>query len=71
MSPPTQASDTADADPRYESAMSRLPPAYADVLRHTATGTPDREICLRLGIEPEGLDTLRDLAARKLRNLLT
>lgn len=71
MSPPPQASDAADDQSRYLAALRRLPPAYAEVLRHTDAGTPDHEICARLGIEPEGLDTLRDLAARKLRNLLT
>jgi DNA-directed RNA polymerase specialized sigma24 family protein len=55
----------------YESALDQLPPAYAQVLRLTDAEASDDEICDRLGIEPEGLETLVDLARRKLRRELT
>ena len=55
----------------YEMALSQLPVAYALVLRLTDAAAPEDEICRRLGIEPEGLDTLVDLARRKLRRELT
>jgi hypothetical protein len=51
--------------------LEQLPTAYAEVLRFTDAGTPEAEICRRLGIEPEGLEPVLDLAARKLRNKLT
>lgn len=55
----------------YESALRRLPAAYADALRLTEAATPEDEICRRLGIEPEGLDTFVELARRKLQRELT
>jgi|GEM_PF-1936833 len=69
--PPTPAEGTTGADSGYEAALEQLPTAYAEVLRLTDAGTPEAEICRRLGIEPEGLEPLLDLAARKLRNKLT
>lgn len=55
----------------YESALDQLPAAYAQVLRLTAAEASDDEICDSLGIEPESLETLVDLARRKLRRELT
>jgi DNA-directed RNA polymerase specialized sigma24 family protein len=55
----------------YESALRQLPSAYAQVLRLTDADATDEEICSRLGIEPEGLDTLVELARRKLQRELT
>jgi DNA-directed RNA polymerase specialized sigma24 family protein len=69
--PPNPAGGTAGADSGYEAAVEQLPAAYALVLRLTDAGTPKGDICKRLGIEPEGLDALLDLAARKLRTKLT
>jgi hypothetical protein len=40
-------------------------------LRLVDAGAPDAEICRRLGIEPECLEPLLDLAHRKLRTELT
>ena len=55
----------------YETALSELPAAHALVLRLTAAEASDEEICRRLGIEPESLDTLVELARRKLHRELT
>ncbi|GAS88910.1 hypothetical protein [Mycolicibacterium brisbanense] len=55
----------------YQTALSRLPEAHARLLRLVAAGRPDDEICRELGIEPEGLNPLLDLARRKLRRELT
>jgi DNA-directed RNA polymerase specialized sigma24 family protein len=55
----------------YEDALARLPEAHAQLLRLTAAGRPTDEICRELGIEPEGLQALLDLARRKLRRELT
>jgi DNA-directed RNA polymerase specialized sigma24 family protein len=55
----------------YESALRQLPNAYALVLRLTDADATDEEICSTLGIEPEGLDTLVELARRKLHRELT
>jgi hypothetical protein len=68
--PPTPAPGTAGADSGYEAAVEQLPAAYATVLRLTDAGTPKGEICKRLGIEPEGLEPLLEVAARKLRSKL-
>lgn len=55
----------------YEAALARLPDTYAMALRFTAAGTPDDEMCRRLGVEPESLGPLLDLARRKLHRELT
>jgi DNA-directed RNA polymerase specialized sigma24 family protein len=54
----------------YEAALSRLPDAHALALRLTDAGVPDEEMCRQLGIEPESLEPLLDLARRKLRTEL-
>jgi hypothetical protein len=54
----------------YENALGRLPDAHALALRLEGAGAPDDEICVRLGIEPEGLEPLLDVARRKLANQL-
>jgi hypothetical protein len=59
------------AESPYETALKRLPEAYALVLRLTDAGTPEDAICRQLCIEPEGLEPLLDLAHRKLRRELT
>ena len=55
----------------YEAALSRMPDAHALVLRLAEAGAPDEEVCRQLGIEPEGLEPLLDLARRKLRTELS
>lgn len=55
----------------YEAARRRLPVTYALVLELADAGTSDADVCARLGIEPEALEPLLDLARRKLRNELT
>ncbi|OBC02437.1 hypothetical protein A5784_16155 [Mycobacterium sp. 852013-50091_SCH5140682] len=55
----------------HEAALARLPEVHARLLRLVAAGRPDDEICRELGIEPEGLPPLLDLAHRKLRRELT
>ncbi|MGH3582119.1 MAG: hypothetical protein ACRDUB_11085 [Mycobacterium sp.] len=57
--------------PTYEAALARLPVAYAQALHCTRSGVPADEICDQLGIEPEGLEPLLDLAHRKLHSELT
>jgi hypothetical protein len=48
-----------------------MPDAHALVLRLAEAGAPDEEMCRQLGIEPEGLEPLLDLARRKLRTELS
>lgn len=48
----------------YQAALARLPDAHALALRLADAGAPDAEICQRLGIEPECLEPLLDLAHR-------
>ncbi|WP_319451107.1 MULTISPECIES: hypothetical protein [unclassified Mycobacterium] len=55
----------------YQAALSRLPDAHALALRLADAGVPDEEMCRQLGIEPEGLEPLLDLARRKLRTELS
>jgi hypothetical protein len=55
----------------YEAALSRLPDAHALALRLADAGVPDEEMCRQLGIEPEGLEPLLDLARRKLKTELS
>ena len=49
--------------------MQRLPFAYATALRLRASGAPDVLIANALGIEPDGLPLLLELADAKLRRL--
>jgi DNA-directed RNA polymerase specialized sigma24 family protein len=58
---------TRDHSP-YEEALARLPSAYNQALRCSDSGMSDDEICRQLGVEPESLPSLLDLAHRKLRN---
>lgn len=55
----------------YQSALNQLPDTYAMVLQMSDADASDDDICRRLGIEPEGLETLVELARRKLRRELT
>jgi len=55
----------------YEAALARLPEAYALVLRLTAAGVADDDVCRRLGIDLESLEPLREVAKRKLRKELS
>lgn len=55
----------------YEIALARLPDTYAMALRCVDSGMSDAQICSTLGIEPEVLEPLVDMAERKLRTELT
>ena len=46
--------------------MERLPGVYAEALRLRAAGLTWHEIGLRVGVEPEAMDTLLRLAEAKL-----
>jgi DNA-directed RNA polymerase specialized sigma24 family protein len=50
----------------YQAALAQLPEAHALALRLTDSGASDEEICGGLGIEPESLEPLLELARRKL-----
>jgi len=50
----------------YEAALRRLPEAHSLALRLKTAGVADRVVCDYLRIEPEGLDTLVELAKQKL-----
>ncbi len=54
----------------YEAALRQLPDAHSLALRLRAAGVADEVICGYLHIEPEGLDTMLELANRKLRAAL-
>lgn len=58
-----------DAD--YRAALDRLPETYATLLRLVDAGAVPDAISLQLGIEPEALEPLLDLAYRKLGRELT
>jgi len=49
-----------------ELALRRLPEAYSLALRLRRAGTADEVICDYLRIEPEALETLVEIAQRKL-----
>lgn len=49
-----------------EAALRRLPEAHSLALRLREAGAADSVICDYLRIEPEGLDTLIEVAAHKL-----
>lgn len=49
--------------------MERLPHAYAVAVRMDRAGMAPDDIATALGIEPEGVATLLDVAAAKLRRL--
>lgn len=63
-------SDDPGISPERELALGHLPDAHALALRLTDAGLPLEMICAELGIEPEGLDLLLDVARRKLRKEL-
>jgi hypothetical protein len=50
----------------YEAALRRMPQAYSLALRLKDAGAADAVVCDYLHIEPEGLDTLLQLACQKL-----
>jgi len=50
----------------YEAALRRLPEAHSLALRLTNAGVADEVVCGYLHIEPEGLDTLLQIAEEKL-----
>lgn len=54
----------------YEAALRSLPEAHSLALRLRGSGVADDVICDYLRIEPEGLNTLLELAAQKLRTAL-
>jgi len=51
---------------RYEAALRRLPDAHSLALRLRDAGVADEVICQYLQIEPEGLDSVIELAQQKL-----
>jgi hypothetical protein len=51
----------------YEAALRRLPESYSLVLRLRRAGVADEIVCEYLRIEPEGLETLIQIAERKLK----
>ncbi|MCV7101584.1 hypothetical protein [Mycobacterium palustre] len=55
-----------DAALRYEAALRRLPDAHSLALRLRGAGVADEVICQYLQIEPEGLDSVLELARQKL-----
>jgi hypothetical protein len=57
---------TRDEHDEYEAVLRRLPEAHSLALRLRDSGTPDDVICEYLGIEPEGLGALLELADQKL-----
>lgn len=50
----------------YEAALRRLPEAHSLVLRLVGAGVADHVMCDYLRIEPEGLETLIEVAIQKL-----
>jgi hypothetical protein len=56
-----------DTERRYEAALRRLPDAHSLALRLRGAGVADEVICQYLQIEPEGLDSVFDLAHQKLQ----
>ncbi|MEB3069745.1 hypothetical protein [[Mycobacterium] vasticus] len=56
---------------RYEAALRRLPDAHSLALRLRDAGVADEVICGYLQIEPEGLDSVIELAQQKLDAELT
>lgn len=52
-------------------AIDRLPEAYATALRLQDDGHDNQVIAARLGLAPEAVDTLLNMATAKLRTLLT
>lgn len=56
-----------DTDRRYEAALRRLPEAHSLALRLRDAGVADEVICGYLRVEPEGLDSVFELARQKLQ----
>lgn len=56
-----------DTGRRYEAALRRLPDAHSLALRLRAAGVADEVICGYLQIEPEGLESVFELARQKLQ----
>jgi hypothetical protein len=50
----------------FEAALRRLPAAHSLALRLKGAGVADEVVCDYLHIEPEGLDTLLQVAEQKL-----
>jgi hypothetical protein len=50
----------------YEAALRRLPEAHSLALRLKTAGVADEVVCGYLHIEPEGLETLLQVAEEKL-----
>jgi hypothetical protein len=50
----------------YEAALRRLPEAHSLALRLRSAGVADEVVCGYLHIEPEGLDSLLQIAEDKL-----
>jgi hypothetical protein len=58
------------APDEYEAALRRLPEAHSLALRLHDAGVAEEVICGYLHVEPECLDTLIELARRKLQTVL-
>jgi hypothetical protein len=56
-----------DTEHRYEAALRRLPDAHSLALRLRDAGVADEVICSYLRIEPEGLDSVFELAHQKIQ----
>jgi len=56
-----------DTERRYEAALRRLPEAHSLALRLRDAGVADEVICGYLQIEPEGLDSVFEVAQQKLQ----
>jgi DNA-directed RNA polymerase specialized sigma24 family protein len=67
---PRRLGRTVIANDDYEAALRSLPEAHSLALRLHDAGVADDVISGYLHIEPEGLDTLLDLARRKLQAAL-
>ena len=59
------------APDEYEAALRRLPEAHSLALRLRDAGVADDVISGYLHVEPECLDTLIELARRKLQTVLS
>ena len=58
--------DVGNTGHRYEAALRQLPDAHSLALRLRDAGVADEVICQYLQIEPEGLDSVLEIAHRKL-----
>lgn len=55
---------------RFEEAIAGLPATYAEALRLRRQGLSGQEITVLLGVPPDSIDTLLQLAEAKLAAIL-